>query len=375
MPRFDKKPSPLRTPLIAGAGAATLCVALAGAAALLGSQSPPAVGARASLPERAVDGAVMAEAAEPEIPTVFAGTPAEDIALPGVAETEAALNAPTPVIEERVAPQAPLPGLYEPGPGGPLPVISASGLRPDRAYARPFDGDPSAPTVAVVVGGLGLNRALTTEAIDELPAEITLSFVPYARDLQAWVDRARADGHEVLIELPMEPFDYPNNDPGPHTLLAEASDTENAQRLDWLLSRAAGYTGVINYLGSRLGANETAMSHVFGVLERRGLSVFHDGSGRRPVLEAAQAASGARLALVDRLLDANPEASAIDERLLQLEALSLQNGTALGLGSPYPTTVASLAAWADSLPARGYQLAPASFVSRIRTTQGSEPES
>lgn len=375
MSRSNARSSPLRLPLIAGAGAAGLCIAIAGALALLGNQSPPAVGARASLPELAVDGGVLAEAEPAEAPVVFAESPAEDIALAGVTETETALNPPIIEIDQDPAPQAPLPGLFEAGPGGPLPVIAASGQRPDRAYARPFDGDPSAPTIAVVVGGLGLNRALTEQAIAALPAEVTLSFVPYARDLQAWVDQARADGHEVLIELPMEPFDYPNNDPGPHTLLAEASEAENARRLDWLLSRAAGYTGVINYLGSRLGANETAMSHVFGVLERRGLSVFHDGSGRRPVLEAAQTASGARLALVDRLLDANPEASAIDERLLQLEALSLQNGTALGLGSPYPTTVASLAAWADSLPARGYQLAPASFVSRIRTTQGSEPES
>lgn len=375
MPRFDSKPSPLRTPLIAGAGAAVLCAALAGAAVLLGSQSPPAVGARASLPELAVDGAVMAEAAEPEPAIVFAEASAQDIALPGVSDTQDALDPPAAVIEPQPAQQVPLPGLYESGPGGPLPVISESGQRPGEAYARAFDGDPSAPTIAVVVGGLGLNRALTEEAIAALPAEITLSFVPYARELQAWVDRARADGHEVLIELPMEPFDYPNNDPGPHTLLAEAGEAENARRLDWLLSRAAGYTGVINYLGARLGANESAMSHVFTVLEGRGLTVFHDGSGRRPVLDAAQAASGARLSIVDRLLDANPEASAIDARLLDLEALSLQNGTALGLGSPYPTTVDSLAAWANSLPARGYQLAPASFVARIRSDQAAEPES
>lgn len=374
MSRF-KSSSPLRTPLIAGAGAAALCVAVAGALAFLNTQSPPPVGARASLPALAVDGAEAVEVAQAPAP-VFAETPAEDIALPGVTETEAALN--PPVSEAAAAPrapQAPLAGLYEPGPGGPLPVIAPDGRRPDAAYARAFDGDPSAPTVAIVVGGLGLNRALTQEAIEALPAEITLAFVPYARDLQDWVDRARADGHEVLIELPMEPFDYPNNDPGPHTLLAEASEIENTHRLDWLLSRAAGYTGVINYLGARLGASERAMSHVLAALEARGLSVYHDGSGRRPVLEAAQAASEARLSLVDRLLDANPEAAAIDERLLELEALSLQNGTALGLGSPYPTTVESLADWANSLPARGYQLAPASFVSRVRHAQASEPES
>ena len=33
------------------------------------------------------------------------------------------------------------------------------------------------------------------------------------------VARAREAGHEVLLEVPMEPFDYPDNDPGPQTLL------------------------------------------------------------------------------------------------------------------------------------------------------------
>ncbi|WP_375282547.1 divergent polysaccharide deacetylase family protein [Marinicauda pacifica] len=364
-------------PLLAGAGAALVCALLAGGLALLGTQPARTIGARAPLPEAPV------ELARAEIPSDGPQEPAfsegmdEDVALPGVEDAEAALN-PSPEaapVPAPVTPEAPLAGLFEPGPGGPLPIIASSGQRPDQAYAKAFDGDLDAPTIAVVIGGLGLNRALTLEAIETLPGEVTLSFVPYARDLQAWVDRARADGHEVLIELPMEPFDYPNNDPGPHTLLSDASEAENTRRLDWLLSRAAGYTGVINYLGARLGADAEALGHVFSVLETRGLTVFHDGSGRRPALASAQEMSGAQLALVDRLVDANPEASAIDNRLLELEALSLQNGTALGLGSPYPSTIENLAAWANSLPARGYQLAPASFVARQRLAAQADPES
>ena len=85
---------------------------------------------------------------------------------------------------------------------------------------------------------MGLNRTVTQAAIDELPPEVALSFAPYTEDLQAWIDRARAAGHEVLIEAPMEPFDYPNNDPGPHTLLADGAAEENGRRLAWLLSQA-----------------------------------------------------------------------------------------------------------------------------------------
>ncbi|MDP1340887.1 divergent polysaccharide deacetylase family protein, partial [Klebsiella variicola] len=77
----------------------------------------------------------------------------------------------------------------------------------------------------------------TAHAIETLPPEVTLSFAPYGPRLQEWIDKAREAGHEVLLELPMEPFGYPQNDPGPHTLLTGGNTAENISRLEWLMSR------------------------------------------------------------------------------------------------------------------------------------------
>ncbi len=368
--------SPIRTPLLAGLGAAVVMVAVAGGLAWLSGEDPAPVSASASI-ERP-EPIVVVEAPIEPASDPFAEGPADNVSLPGVTETEIALSEPPPpaFVEPArpEAPPAPLPGLFEPGPGGaPLPVIAADGTRPDRAYAADFDVVEGAPTIAVVVGGLGLSERLTARAIETLPAEVTLSFAPYADDLQGWIDRARADGHEVLIELPMEPFDYPNNDPGPHTLLAEAGSLENERRLLWLLSRASGYAGVANYLGARLGAERDAMAGVFAALEARGLSVFHDGAGRRAVLEGAGRQADARLAIADRVIDADPAPEAVDRRLLELEALALQDGDALGHGFAYPATVDTIALWAEALAARGYQLAPASVLMAKREAR-EEPE-
>jgi len=365
----SREPSPLRGPLLAGLGAAVvLAGAVGGLAWLAGGETAP-VGASAEIlaPVRVAEASPSNPFADP-----FAEISSEDVSLPGVTDTEAALEASVAAPRPQ-APRTPEPGLYEAGPGGPLPVIAEDGRRPDAVYAKTFEGVADAPTVAVIVGGLGLSESLTRRAIDRLPAEVTLSFAAYTQDLQDWIDAARADGHEVLIELPMEPFDYPNNDPGPHTLLAEASDEENRRRLMTLLSRGAGYAGVANYLGARLGAAQTPLTAVFAELEARGVSIFHDGSGRRPVLEGAAQAAGARLALADQVVDGDPDPTAIDERLLELEALALQNGTALGSGFAYPATVDTVAAWADDLAERGYQLAPASHVLNQRRADG-EPE-
>jgi polysaccharide deacetylase 2 family uncharacterized protein YibQ len=250
-------------------------------------------------------------------------------------------------------PTAPFAGLSAPGPsGGLLPVIAPDGKNSAQAYARPFASNGS-PRVALIVGGLGLNPQTTRAAIETLPPEITLSFAPYAEDLQGWIDMARAAGHEVLLEAPMEPVDYPANDPGPYTLLATARPEDTARKLEWLLSRATGYFGVTNYLGSRFLVNDAAMNSFTGALGRRGVAFIDDGQGRRR-------GAGVMRASADRLIDEQLSADAIDKQLGALEANAFKGGQALGSGFAYPVTLTAINHWAQSLGTRGLQLAPAS---------------
>jgi polysaccharide deacetylase 2 family uncharacterized protein YibQ len=249
-------------------------------------------------------------------------------------------------------PQAPLAGFFTQGPGGPLPVDSPDGRTPAQAYARPFAANGK-PRVALIIGGLGLNAKTTREAIDALPPEVTLSFVPYADGLQGWIDMARAAGHEVLLEAPMEPKDYPQNDPGPYTLMADGQAPETTRRLDWLLSRASGYFGVTNYLGSKFVASPGAMGIFEGELRTRGLAFVDDGS-------AAHIGGGILRASADRIVDDQLDGAAIEAQLTALETEALHSGAAMGSGFAYPVTLEEAAKWTAALSAHGIQLVPAS---------------
>ena len=255
-------------------------------------------------------------------------------------------------------PRAPIAGLSQPSPGGPLPVIAPDGRNSAEAYARPFTANGK-PKVALVIGGLGLNAKATREAIEQLPAEITLSFVPYSEGLQGWIDLAREHGHEVLLEAPMEPQDYPDNDPGPYTLMANAQPGETVRKLEWLLSRATGYFGLTNYLGSRFVTSDTGMTAFSGALRARGLAFIDDGS-------ASRRGGGVPRASADRIIDDQLSSEAIDQQLLALEAGALQHGQALGSGFAYPVTIGQVARWAQEVETRGYQLAPASALTTRR---------
>lgn len=322
-----------------------------------------------SFADAAVDGADLQHFGLDELP--FAGEIGE-IDATGELRVAVVESPSTPINARRPAsplPRAPIAGLTEPGPNGVLPIIAANGRTPAQAYARPFTPVAGRPLISVVVGGLGFNARATQQAIDELPPEITLSFVPYADNLQTWIDRARAAGHEVMLELPMEPFDPDADDTGPQTLLASATSQQNLTRLDQLLSHAAGYFGVTNYQGARFATSAQASAPVAQALRRRGLAFISSGIGQRSALNVEAQRAGLPTAAADRIIDVRREADAIDDQLLNLEALALQNSSAIGAGFAYPVTIEQVGRWARDVETRGYQLAPASAVLTARATR------
>ena len=317
--------------------------------------------------EAAADGEMQAFGLD-ELPQYYEGANGMDVGADGQLHVAVVETAPQAQGGRPVSPlpRAPLAGLTEQGPNGLLPIVGANGRAPSQAYARPFNAVASRPSIAIVIGGLGFNARATTQAIDELPPEVTLSFVPYANDLQSWIDRARARGHEVMLELPMEPFDPEADDTGPQTLLASAPPQQNAQRLLQLLSKGAGYFGVTNYQGARFATSGQASQPIVQELRRRGLVFITSGIGQRTALSVEAQRAGLPTTAADRIIDARREADAIDEQLLNLEALALQNQSAIGAGFAYPVTMEQVGRWARDIETRGYQLAPASAVLNAR---------
>ena len=112
---------------------------------------------------------------------------------------------------------------------------------------------------------------------------MTFAFAPYGIDLERWVARARGEGHEVLLQVGMEPFDYPDNDPGPQTLLTSLTPEQNIDRLHWFLSRFQGYVGVTSLMGARFTATDQALAPVLREVGKRGLIYFDDGTSPRSV--------------------------------------------------------------------------------------------
>jgi uncharacterized protein len=242
---------------------------------------------------------------------------------------------------------------------GMIPMVS-DGLKPFTVYAAEADRVRAAkmPVVAIVVGGLGVGAAKTTDAIMKLPPAVTLAFTPYGSDPAKLAERARAQRHEILLQIPMEPFDYPDNDPGPQTLLTSLSAEQNLDRLYWHLSRFQGYAGIANFMGGRFVVTDAVMQPIVREAAKRGLGYLDDGSAPRSVAPSLAAAQAMPFARADLAIDAVPTAVEIDRALAKLENLAKERGVAVGYASALPVSIERIGAWIKSLESHGIMLAP-----------------
>jgi polysaccharide deacetylase 2 family uncharacterized protein YibQ len=254
--------------------------------------------------------------------------------------------------------EAPMNDLARQTAMGLLPIRAADGRTPWQSYARPFKADDKRPRIALVVVGLGLDPTATTAAINALPADITLAFSPYAPGLPSQMAAARAAGHEVMIDVPMEPTDFPARDPGPLGMLTIQGPADNVSRLETLLGKGVGYIGVISRMGSKFTASPDAMRPVLEALGQRGLLYVNSTPGAAGLTGNADVAVPMAEAILS--VDQNLFAAAIDGRLAYLLEAAKARGRVIAVVNPTPLSFARVIAWSQGLGDKGVVLAPVS---------------
>lgn len=247
---------------------------------------------------------------------------------------------------------------------GLLPVEGSDGAKPYEIYARPIVTSgklkPSAPKLALVIGGMGLNSGVTQAAIGKLPAAVTLAFAPYGDNLNEQAARAREDGHEIVLQVPMEPFDLAGPGPGPHMLRTGSDRKQIKENLHWHMGRFTGYIGIGNFLGAKFTSDAGALGPVVEEIRSRGLMLFDDGSSPRSLSGAIAGASNTPFVKADIILDEARDGRAVIAALDKLHALAVRQGTAVGFANGLPVVVEAVARFASRLEKRGIALVPLS---------------
>jgi|GEM_PF-3213488 len=230
---------------------------------------------------------------------------------------------------------------------------------PPQAYAS-----GQGPLIAIIIDDMGLRPQAARQAI-ALPGFVTLSFLPYAPELETLTQEARRAGHELMLHVPMEPLGPAN--PGPNALVTQMDEVTFKEKIIKNISSFDGYSGLNNHMGSKLTANHNLMSLFFNVLHEQGRdSLFFIDSRTSAASIAADESrrAGFRTARRDIFIDDQIDRAAMEAELAKLEVVARRQGSALAIGHPHALTLQLLEAWLPQAEKRGFRFVPAGQLAR-----------
>jgi polysaccharide deacetylase 2 family uncharacterized protein YibQ len=273
--------------------------------------------------------------------------------LPGLPRyTEAEPGAPSATIEEK--------------PRAVSPQVAAAAAQPEQAwrrYAVPFRDLNSRPLIAIVIDDVGLDRPHSKRAW-ELPGPLTMSFLPYAKDLREQARNARAHGQELMLHLPMEPVG--RADPGPNALLVMLGDADLRARVTAALDSFDGYVGVNNHMGSRFTAFKPGMETMLRLLRQRGLLFLDSRTSAQSLGNSLAQEMGVASLTRNVFLDDDMSIDQVRRKLAETEGVARRQGFVVAIGHPHEATLQALSEWLPGVAAKGMALAPITAVLRKR---------
>ena len=340
--------------------AATTIIASSTAIALFGQPQPRMVDrfavAASSEPAPTVVAARPAPVVREQLPVVIFGS---DTAPPPRGGVGFRVEDPQSLRQNPSTAHMPDDALIEDSAYGPLPARAPDGRRPYDVYAGAWSGKPGT-RIAIVVGGLGISQTGTMNAIGSLPPGVTFGFSPSGNSLDRWMQQARRSGHELVLQVPLEPVGYPQVDPGEDTLTVDNAAAGDLSALHASLATITNYVGIMNYMGGRFVAEPAAMEPLIAELGRRGLMFFDDASSLRSVAADTAQLQSVPAAVSDLSIDRSQDPADIRSQLDTLERIARAEGTAIGVASAFDVSVATIAKWIGEARGRGIEIVPLS---------------
>ncbi len=278
------------------------------------------------------------------------------------------LPQPEPVVNEvKESSLEPKKIKIDPYPKESLKKKSSPPKKAEQVKTKQYDWKRHAPPapegaagkVVIMIDDMGMGSS--TKKLISLPGPLTLSYLPYAKNLSEQTQRARQGGHELMLHMPMQPSNGHEN-PGPDVLTTNMGETELKAALNTALDSFSGYGGINNHMGSKLTSNEEAMGWVMEILKERGLFFVDSKTIGSSVGTRKAAEVGLRFAERDVFLDHHTDIASVRAALRKLEKIAWSQGVAIAIGHPKPATIQALKEWLPTLESRNLTLVPASAV-------------
>ncbi len=246
-----------------------------------------------------------------------------------------------------------------------LPRISPSGWMPWIANSRRFDPSGPPARIGLLMINVGADEALMQRAIEDLPGEVSLAFLPSTPELPRRLRQARDRGHETYLMLPVEdPSGLAER--GIRPIETSADTAENLRRLLAALARGEGYVGVVVRSPGPVSRSDAMARPLVREVADRGLAVVEiNPSPDTSVLHHLAIEMGAGYARSADILDYKLAGEGVAGNLERLAAWVAETAPgqeprhALGIVQPDNEAIDAIVAWHKQAAARpGISLVP-----------------
>ena len=259
---------------------------------------------------------------------------------------------PTKTIPQAKKPPAKIPP-YEIYPPKEIPIEKPPVKKPPK--------DPKQlPMVAIIIDDLGYDKKIARK-LSQLNGNITFSILPHSPYQESIARLAQKNGLGTMLHLPMEPFEYPNINPGPGTLLTSMTPDQLIRQLEENLASVPNIKGVNNHMGSKMTAESSQMYQIFSVLKKRNMFFIDSRTTDKSLCKPSARLFQIPFAQRDVFLDHSQDPDFIRKQIIELIRTAQRNGQAVGIGHPHPVTYEILREMMPELQKK-VRLVPASAI-------------
>jgi len=232
-------------------------------------------------------------------------------------------------------------------------------------FALPVHAGSPHPRIAIIIDDLGYEKAAGERAIS-LPGPIACAILPETPRATYLAEAAHAGGKEVLLHLPLQAErDREAAEPG--SLLLDMSREQFGNAFVGSIESIPYAIGVNSHRGSLLTRHPGHMTWLMDEIQQHGELFFIDSyTTASSVALSVALESGVPAMKRDVFLDPDTTPGTVEREFARLKKLARQQGFAVGIGHPYPTTLEYLEKVLPNLQDDGYDLVSISQLVALR---------
>ena len=237
----------------------------------------------------------------------------------------------------------------------PVPIRPTEPTAPPTPTPKPQPAPDARGRLAILLDDGGQKLDLVPKAA-ALPAEVGFAILPFLPKSAETATALHQAGHEIWLHLPMEPENYPKNDPGPRVVLVAMNSDELRTAVHSAINNIPHVVGVNNHMGSQATADLKMMTWIMQELKTRGLSFIDSRTTVNTVAEEAARAQGVPTNRRHVFLDNVRSAAAIRKQLDEAVYRCRMEGEIIAIGHLDKVTLQVLFEDLPGISARGADL-------------------